>query len=157
MAQTLDQKRAEYAWKAVSAVAKDLLAQKGDDKAEKQAKKLISDYTSVAKGAPVLIMGSGLMQTLAFLQAKTNPKKAISEQQHILLLVNLMAWLGPMLTIPIAQIPTTHEEVKAAFDKTMKRLYEEPDSKIYRRATDESLALLRWIRQFADARKAMEC
>jgi CRISPR-associated protein Cmr5 len=156
MTQTLDQKRAEYAWQVVSSVAKDLLDRKDDTKAKKQAEKLISDYTSVAKGAPVLIMGSGLMQTLAFLQAKANPKKGIPEQPHVLLLVNLIAWLGPMLTIPVAQVPTTHDEVKAAFDKAMKRLYEEPDSQIYRRATDESLALLRWIRQFADARKAME-
>jgi CRISPR/Cas system CMR-associated protein Cmr5 small subunit len=29
-------------------------------------------------------------------------------------------------------------------------------SSLYLRATDEVLALLRWIRQFADARKAME-
>jgi CRISPR-associated protein Cmr5 len=68
MAQTLDQKRAEYAWEQVS-----------------QAVQIIADYTREAKGAPVLIMGSGLMQTLAFFQAKGKP-------QHLVLLGHLCRW-----------------------------------------------------------------
>lgn len=153
MPQTLDQKRAEYAWKAVSSVAKDL----SGDKHKDARKKLVSDYTNLAKSAPVLIMGSGLMQTLALLQAKGKPVKPIGEQHHLLLLADLISWLAPVLSLSIA-IPQTPEETKAAFARTMDRLFggKEADSQLYLRATDETLALLRWIRQFADARKAME-
>ncbi len=49
---TLDQIRAEYAWKCVQGV---------DDK-----------YKNLAKGLPALVMSNGLMQTLAFLQGKAN-------------------------------------------------------------------------------------
>jgi CRISPR-associated protein Cmr5 len=132
MAQTLDQKRAEYAWEQVS-----------------QAVQIIADYTREAKGAPVLIMGSGLMQTLAFFQAKGKP-------QHLVLLGHLCRWLGRTLggTLVTDQ-DRFPPEAAADFSAVMAALNAAPSS-LYLRATDEVLALLRWIRQFADARKAME-
>lgn len=134
MAQTLDQKRAEYAWEQVSQAAQN---------------HIIADYTREAKGAPVLIMGSGLMQTLAFFQAKGKP-------QHLALLGHLCRWLGKTLggtAIP-GQAPFPDQNA-ANLTTVMAALHAAPSS-LYLRATDESLALLRWIRQFADARKAME-
>lgn len=57
MSQTLDQKRADHAWKAVSAVV-------GKD--EKTRK----DFGRQAKKLPSRILASGLGQALAFLEAK---------------------------------------------------------------------------------------
>lgn len=133
MTQTLDQKRAEYAWEQVSQAAQQ---------------RIIEDYTREAKGAPVLIMGSGLMQTLAFFQAK-------GKDQHKALLDDMCRWLGNTLGgTPIT--PQLHFPARehADFTQVMQVLHAAPSS-IYLRATDETLALLRWIRQFADARKAM--
>lgn len=134
MTQTLDQKRAEYAWEQVSQAAQQ---------------RIIDDYTREAKGAPVLIMGSGLMQTLAFFQAK-------GKDQHKALLDDLCRWLGRTLGgMPVPDREPFPREATADFSHVMAALHAAPSS-LYLRATDESLALLRWIRQFADARKAME-
>lgn len=132
MPQTLDQKRAEFAWEKVEAAA--------------QAH-LIVDYTKLAKSAPALIMGSGLMQTLAFLQAKDKP-------QHQALMVALCHWLGRNLGgTPVNAHERFPPEPAADYSTVMAALWHGPTN-LYLRATDESLALLRWIRQFADARKA---
>ena len=134
MAQTLDQKRAEYAWEQVNQVAQQ---------------RIIADYTREAKGAPVLIMGGGLMQTLAYLRAKGKP-------QHLALLGHLCRWLGRKLGgTPVTDQDRFPPEAAADFSTVMAALNAAPSS-LYLRATDEVLALLRWIRQFADARKAME-
>ena len=66
---TLDQIRAEYAWKCVQDV---------DDK-----------YKSLAKGLPALVMSNGLMQTLAFLQGK-----AKEQNEHAKLIHHILGWLG---------------------------------------------------------------
>jgi len=134
MCQTLDQKRAEYAWEQVSQAAQQYF---------------FADYTREAKGAPAFIMGSGLMQTLAYLRAKDKP-------QHQALLGHLCRWLGKTLGgTPVTEQVRFPLEAAADFTTVMTALYTAPSS-LYLRATDESLALLRWIRQFADARKAME-
>jgi len=134
MPQTMDQKRAEYAWERVQEAAQN---------------RIIDDYTREAKGAPALIMNSGLMQCLAFLCAKDKP-------QHLALLRHLCRWLGRNLGgTPLARGNSFPLEQVADFATVMAALYTAP-SFVYLRATDETLALLRWIRQFADARKAME-
>lgn len=134
MPQTLDQKRAQYAWEQVSQVA-----QQG----------IIADYAREAKGAPALIMGSGLMQTLAFFQAKGKP-------QHLALLGHVCRWLGRTLGgTQVTDQERFPPEAAADFATVMSALHAAPSS-LYLRATDEAMALLRWLRQFADARKAME-
>jgi CRISPR-associated protein Cmr5 len=133
MAQTLDQKRAEYAWQKVGAAPRDT----------------VGDYASLAKGAPALVMNSGLMQSLAFLRAKDKP-------QHLTLLDHLCRWLGRTLgDTPVTEGGCFPREQAADFTNVMAALHAAP-SALYLRATDETLALLRWISQFADARKAME-
>ncbi len=88
------------------------------------------DYTKLAKGAPALIMNNGLMQTLAFYQ----DKKHHSLNKHII------DWLASYFK---------HDEnVLMSFDKMMEALLN-ADSQKYRKATEETLALLRWIRQFS--------
>ena len=134
MLQTLDQQRAQYAWEQVSQAAQQ---------------RIITDYTREAKGAPALIMGSGLMQTLAFLRAKNKP-------QHLALLGHVCRWLGRTLGgTPVTQQEHFPPELAAEFANVMDALHRAPSS-LYLRATEETLALLRWIRQFADARNSME-
>jgi CRISPR-associated protein Cmr5 len=133
MSQTLDQQRAAYAWEQVQRAAQD---------------RIIADYTSLAKGAPALIMNSGLMQSLAYLRAKNKP-------QHLDLLGHLCHWLGRTLGgTPVTDRDRFPPEPAADFATVMAALHAAP-SPLYLRATEETLALLRWIRQFADARKAM--
>lgn len=134
MPQTLDQQRAKYAWTHVNQVAQQ---------------NILRDYTSLVKGVPVLVMGSGLMQTLAFLRAKDKP-------QHLALLEHLCCWLGRTLGgTPVTGSERFPPEAAANFATVMAVLHAAPSS-LYLRATDETLALLRWLRQFADARKSME-
>ena len=60
MTMTLDQKRAQRAWDNVTVAAEHHVT---------------GAYTNLAKAVPSLIMNSGLMQTLAFLQAKIDKKQ----------------------------------------------------------------------------------
>lgn len=91
------------------------------------------DYCKLAKGAPALIMNNGLMQTLAFYEDKKGGHhKALN--QHII------DWLATFLT---------GKEVSNLPFKIMMDALLNADSQKYRKATEETLALLRWIRQFA--------
>lgn len=91
------------------------------------------EYTSLAKSAPALIMSNGLMPTLAFYQAK-------GREHHKSLLEHLLVWLN--IRFPSMQ--------RGDFPSAMTFLHS-VESSDYRRATEETLELLRWIRQFAPA------
>jgi CRISPR-associated protein Cmr5 len=122
MTQTLDQKRAALAW----AYATASMQQYG------------KEYKGLAKGAPALIMNSGLMPTLAFYSGKSR-----AAQQ---LLDDLIRGMSQRLA---------GQELKAGqggllFPKFMEML-QRGESRDYLRYTDEALELLKWIRQFVDA------
>jgi len=89
-----------------------------------------SDYKNLAKGAPAMIMNNGLMQTLAFYHSK-------GKEHHQLLGDDLVAWMSQEFSMP------------TGYREFMNKLFE-ADSSSYRRATEESMHLLRWLRQFAD-------
>jgi len=89
-----------------------------------------SDYKNLAKGAPAMIMNNGLMQTLAFYHSK-------NKDHHQLLSGDLIAWMSQQFAMP--------EDYSAL----MNGLFVADSSK-YRSATEESMDLLRWLRQFAD-------
>ena len=92
------------------------------------------DYRNLAKAAPALIMNNGLMQTLAFYQDKGKP-------HHMALAGQLRRWIMKRAG-GNGQDP--------GFQPMMDVLLRaQPDQ--YRRATDEALLILRWIRQFAAA------
>lgn len=93
------------------------------------------DYTNLAKAAPALIMSNGLMQALAFYQSKGKP-------HHLALNKHIREWLK-------ARFPKHFAGDNYA--ETMQGLFGCEDPQFYRQATDEVLALLRWIRQFAAA------
>lgn len=121
MAQTLDQKRAAFAWQA----AYNGMQRHGDD------------YKRLAKGAPALIMGSGLMPTLAFYAGK--------EEAHKMLLHDVCVWYGQRF----AQ-RREYQPVPQFFADVMNKLQSQSTA-FYLEATDEALAILKWIRQFVDA------
>lgn len=121
MAQTLDQQRGALAWAYASAG----IAAHG------------KAYKGLAKGAPALIMNSGLMPTLAFYNSKTKRE----ETPEGLLLNDLMSGLVQRLK------PNPAPRDFAGFMAMLVKM----DSRDYLRATDEALELLKWIRQFVDA------
>lgn len=125
MTQTLDQKRAAIAWK----FAKAGIPQYG------------KEYKGLAKGAPALIMNSGLMPTLAFYNSKGN-----AAQQ---LLDDLIRGLSQRLTGQNLQAG----QGRQLFPNFMEKL-QAMQSRDYLRYTDEALELLKWLRQFVDAVEA---
>ena len=125
MAQTLDQQRAAYAWDAV-----------------KRARAVVTefdDFKNLAKGASAMIMGNGLMPVLAFYESRKKPSPAPLLNQVI------NGWLATrfMTDAAFKPLPKSYFEV-------MELLLKAPSS-FYMQATDETLALLKWLRQFADA------
>ena len=135
MAQTLDQKRAEYAWKRATEARRD----RGDE---------FENYKNLAKGAPALIMGNGLMPALAFYKSRGKGHATV-------LLTDIAGWLASMrvldeVVLPPRQLPNSTTPQDRLFSETMQRLHHAP-SQTYMRATDETLAMLKWLRQFADA------
>lgn len=74
MAQTMEQKRAAYAFKVVT-------------QATHLSGKTPQKYKNLAKGLPQMIMNSGLMPTLAFLCAK-------DETHHLQLYNHISTWLA---------------------------------------------------------------
>jgi len=92
------------------------------------------EYRNLAKAAPALIMNNGLMQTLAFYQDKGKP-------HHLTLAGQLRRWIMKR---------EGGNGQDPGFQTMMDVLLRaQPDQ--YRRATDEALLILRWIRQFAAA------
>lgn len=122
MTRTLDQQRAAFAWECASAGM-------NRHHGEKERK----EYKNLAKGAPALIMNSGLMSTLAFYNGKGGMAN--------LLLQHLLAGLSQRLR-PNPQ--------PRSFDEFMRHLQRQ-NSHTYLRYTDEALEILKWIRQFVDA------
>ncbi len=123
--QSLEQKRAAFAWKCV------------DEVKEKK-----DDYASVAKKAPADIQINGLGQTLAFWRAKGKKDKEYDQiYRHVSEWVlekrlekthpkGLLGWLmSEGITNP--NVPTSSDD--------------------YRRATSEAIAFLIWIKKFAEA------
>lgn len=122
MSQTLDQQRAALAWQYATAG----MAQCG------------KEYKNLAKGAPALIMNSGLMPTLAFYKSKG------PAAQH--LLDDLIRGLSQRLSTQEIH-PGQDAQIFPMFMQTLLN----GSSHEYMRYTDEALELLKWIRQFVDA------
>ena len=127
MSETLDQQRAAFAWECASAGMK----QHG-----KEYK--VKEYKVLAKGAPALIMNSGLMPTLAFY----NHKGSAAAQ----LLDDLIRGLLQR----IARQKLTPGQGIQRFSQFMGAL-QTAESAEYLRYTDEALEILKWVRQFVDA------
>ena len=117
----LDRQRAAHAWKCVQSGCTE-------------------KYTNLAKSAPALIMGNGLMPTLAFYQAKGKDGKDDNKAHFAKLLQDILTWLAG-------------QKMGGSDFVAAMKFFHSPDLKSsdYRRATEEALELLRWIRHFAPA------
>ena len=116
---TKEQERAEHAWKCVrNGVSKD--------------------HANLAKSMPAMVMASGLMPALAFLEGKRRQ----GQQHHGRLLRDVVAWLAK------EEILSSAKEFHEVMDD-LKRM----SAQEYQRAMEETLAILKWIRHFADALK----
>lgn len=122
MTQTLDQQRAALAWQYAT------VGMKLHGK----------EYKGLAKGAPALIMNSGLMSTLAFYNGKGKPAQHLQD--------DLIRGLSQRLNGQALHAG----QGNALFPKFMEML-QKGESRDYLRTTDEALELLKWIRQFVDA------
>jgi len=111
---TMEQKRAKHAWQK----AQEGVALHG------------KDYVNDAKGLPALIINSGLMQVMAFLESK--------DERHRLLGAHLRDWLHTSYKTP------------KAFNAFMEEMFG-TDSRSFQAINSEAFAWLRWLRQFAAA------
>lgn len=89
-------------------------------------------YVTLAKGLPALIMNSGLMQTMAFLEDK-------GYEQHKALGKHLRQWLARHY----------NQTVRSSdYEDFMEGLFQaEPQQ--FQEVTAEAMAWLRWVRQIA--------
>jgi CRISPR-associated protein Cmr5 len=121
MAETMEQKRAADAWKCSARCDRE--------------------YVNLSKGLPALIMNSGLMQVMAFLQEKGGKPG----QAHCGTLAGQMRrWLAQQFPERIGS-----DEFGAFMGSLMAS---EPSE--FQAITAEAFAWLRWVRQMAPARLA---
>lgn len=118
---TLDQRRAKHAWDAVQHALKRSGHHQGQD-----SKK----FGGEARRLPMRIMMSGLGQALAFLEAKKEVPGLLAE---------LSDWV------------LANRGFGTGAGRDLLQAVIETDSDFLRRATDETLAYLQWLRRFADA------
>ena len=116
--QSLDQQRAWDAWEKCACV--------------KQCK----DYATLAKGLPALVMNSGLIQVMAYLE-----EKGTTASQHRMISRHIRSWLHRQFELP--------EEFSPFMEKLV-----QSDPKTFQEITTEVFAWLRWVRQMASARSS---
>ena len=95
------------------------------------------DYRNLVKSAPAMVMTNGLMQTLAFLKGK-------GKEHHIALLKHVSKWLVEKNMVKNSKFSQIMDDLSSL------------DSISYQRATEETLAMLRWLRHLADAAQSSE-
>jgi|GEM_PF-572776 len=122
---TLSQQRAADAWRCTLACAEGTRRQ----------------YATLAKGVPALILSSGLLQTLAYLEATgAKPRHA---HRHALG-GHLRAWLQKRFP---ERLPAPETDRFKPFMEALMAL----DGRTLQRVTREALDWLRWLRQVAPA------
>ena len=127
---SLEQRRASFAWKKAGSVPM-----------EKR-----KEYTSWVKKLPAMIMTNGLGQTMAFLKSKSKEDEG-QQGMYDLLYKHISEWLTSDADIPLAW----HNEVKQKSDIIERIVHECTGSIIYRQAAQEALALISWLKRFAEA------
>lgn len=128
---TQEQERARAAWAAIASDA----APKGI-KFDKDA---APKYRSYVSSAPTLILTNGLGQALAFWKSNLENKEREKAESRA-----YRALLGHLSGFISTRIPDTRNDL---VDAVISRF----DSVTYRRATNEVLAYLSWLKRFAEA------
>jgi len=125
--QTIEQKRAAYAWKCVEG-------------ANKQSDNFRKRYGTLARNMASLIQVNGLGQTLAFVYSKAklaSKKRSDKERANEQIFYDLSKWVKQSLG---------KEEEKG----DLLQIITNESSAFYRRATVEALGLIIWLRRFAE-------
>jgi len=150
---TLEQERAKYAWVCVqncldqaiqqleTAINREIEPKQRENlkkrlqtlQNEKGGNEWKSKYGSLVRKLPSYILTNGLGQTLAFLKAKG---KGEPGNEHEVLYQHLEGWLQRQLGIN---------------GNLLDWLVNKATSQQYRLATMEALALLQWLKRFAEA------
>lgn len=125
---TQEQKRAKAAWADI--------ASKTEPKGIKYYPDVAPKYRSYVSSAPTLILTNGLGQALAFWKSKSNGDKP-EERAYGALLRHLSKFIK-------TRIPYTEQDLLEAVIISF-------DSVTYRRATNEVLTYLSWLKKFAEA------
>ncbi len=98
---------------------------------EVKDKPFAGDYRTIAVKTPSLILTNGLGQTLAFLRSKPDRRHFVELYRH------LNEWLRRRLNIDNSDL--------------LEWIVNSANSQQYRLATMEALALLQWLKRFAEA------
>jgi len=121
--QTVDQKRAQHALSKISNIKS----------------KSCGHYVSYVSALPATVVMNGLGQALVTLLAKAGRKQKPKEDPNYFLYEQVASWLSE-------QIQELNGDVDAVVEQLMQN-----DQQIYLRAQAESLAYIRWLKQFARA------
>lgn len=125
--QTLDQRRANHAWNAVTSLAKI----KDDKRLYDEDARM---YAREAKKLPARIIGSGLGQALAFVLAKAKERKSLAKLHK-----DLTEWV-------IEKRGIRGEKRESLLESIV-----HGNSTFLRHATEESLLYLQWLNRFTEA------
>jgi len=131
---TLGQKRAEYALGKVLAIP-------GDKK---------KDFKSFSAGAPSMILQNGFGQALAFWLAKGTDKnlKIKEEDKHVVLFDMIWQWLSyEKNDVKNEFVEKDKAKTRTDFIRQLSGM----DQNKYLAAQKESLALLEWVKRYANA------
>jgi len=121
MSRTLSQERADFALKVIKKYEKEHNAR---------------EYSSIIKRLPAMILQNGLGQSIAFLLAKSKDNKGNPQPQGFVY-QDLSKWI----------IDRVYKEPsKGLIDHIISN-----NSRKYQQAQYEALALLNWMKKFADA------
>ena len=122
---SLEQRRANYAWQRIDEVKKKGFAKK---------------YGQLARGAPADVQTNGLGQTLAFWRANGFKASKAQQNEHAQLLQDVSRWVME------ERFRWSHEKGLLGWITGDGATTDE-----YRQATVETLALLVWLKRFAEA------
>lgn len=123
---TLEQQRAQHAWQCCVRCQPEQM----------------DAYTKAAKGLPALIMNSGLMQVMAFMQEKQGKN---GQGHYKTLAADLRGWL-------VTQIDELTDDSFNGFMNELMKM----DPQVFQHTTAEAFAWLRWVRQIAPAVRASQ-
>ncbi|MFZ1466276.1 MAG: type III-B CRISPR module-associated protein Cmr5 [Anaerolineae bacterium] len=122
---SLEQRRANYAWQRIDEVKKKGFAKK---------------YGQLARGAPADVQTNGLGQTLAFWRANGFKAGKAQQNEHAQLLQDVSRWVME------ERFHWSHEKGLLGWITG-----DNATTDGYRQATVETLALLVWLKRFAEA------
>jgi len=137
--QTTDQRRAAHAWKKIEWVLAKWphRVDKGKRFPDPKAK----EYGQLVKDLPTRVLASGLGQALAFRWAKGR-----EDEQTLGLLSHLGDWVLDKRKNPASTAPEPKPQALIR-----KLVADNADAAFLRRATEESIAYLQWLKRFAEA------